>query len=313
MSKTINVEKGKMSTRRAFGEGVTQLGETNEKIFVLDAETGNSTFSDLFANKFPDRFVECFIAEQNMVSVALGLARMGKIPFVSTFAAFLTRAADQIRMSQYSDGNIKFVGTHAGVSIGEDGSSQMALEDISLFRCILGSRVFYPSDGVSTKKLLEVMANHHGIDYLRATRADTDIIYPESEEFVAGGSKTLFSSEHDALAVIAGGITLHEAIKAYHVLKEKNILIRVVDLYSVKPLDKNTLQKACNETKGLIVVEDHYQEGGIYEAVCGSGVITKPVHSLCVKKMGKSGKPSELLEYMKIDASAIVELVEKLA
>lgn len=302
----------KISTRKAYGDALAKLGKINENVIVLDAETSNSTFAATFKNIYPDRFIESFIAEQNMVSMATGLAKMGKIPFVSTFAAFFTRSADQIRMSQYSHGNIKFVGSHAGVSIGEDGASQMALEDISMFRCILNSVVLYPSDQVSTEKLVFKMADLKGINYLRTTRADTPILYSQSEEFPIGGSKTLRSSDKDEVTVIAAGITLHESLKAYENLIYKGIHIRVIDLYSIKPLDKQAILKACQETKAIIVVEDHYREGGIYEAICGSGVVTVPTYSLCVTKMPRSGKPEELLAYEEIDAKAIEELVEKI-
>lgn len=303
----------KISTRKAYGEALVKLGKINPDVIVLDAETSNSTFAATFKNVYPERFVESFIAEQNMVSMATGLSRMGKIPFVSTFAAFFTRAADQIRMSQYSQANIKFVGSHAGVSIGEDGASQMALEDIALFRCILGSVVLYPSDNISTEKLVLEMAKIHGINYLRTTRADTTILYSKNEEFTIGGSKTLRTSSTDIVTIIAAGITLHESLKAYEILKNKNLNVRIIDLYSIKPLDLETIKLACQETKALIVVEDHYREGGIYEAVCGSGVVTVPVNSLCVTKTPHSGKPEELLAYEEIDAKAIVDLVNKVA
>ena len=299
----------KISTRKAYGQALAKLGKVNENVIVLDAETSNSTFAVTFKDAYPDRFIESFIAEQNMVSMAVGFSKMGKIPFVSTFAAFFTRAADQIRMSQYSHGNIKFVGSHAGVSIGEDGASQMALEDISLFRCILGSVVLYPSDEVSTEKLVFEMADLKGINYLRTTRADTAILYSEDEHFPIGGSKTLKSSDSDVVTVFAAGITLHESLKAYDILSAKGINVRIVDLYSIKPIDVSVIQKASLQTKALIVVEDHYREGGIYEAVCSSGVVTVPVHSLCVTKMPRSGKPEELLAYEEIDSTAIVKMV----
>lgn len=299
----------KISTRKAYGEALAKLGRINENVIVLDAETSNSTFAATFKTVYPDRFIESFIAEQNMVSMATGLSKMGKIPFVSTFAAFFTRSADQIRMSQYSHGNIKFVGSHAGVSIGEDGASQMALEDISLFRCILNSVVLYPSDEVSTEKLVFKMAQLQGINYLRTTRGDTPVLYSSSEEFPIGGSKTLKSSDKDEVTIIAAGITLHESIKAWETLKNQGVSVRIIDLYSIKPLDKEAIAKACMDTKALIVVEDHYREGGIYEAVCGSGVVTVPTYSLCVTKMPRSGKPEELLAYEEIDAAAIVKKV----
>lgn len=309
MSQNTQLFPGKIATRRAYGEALVEIGKENSEVIVLDAETSNSTYAELFKNVYPDRFIESFIAEQNMVSMALGLSRLGKIPFVSTFAAFFTRAADQIRMAQYSKANIKFVGSHAGVSIGQDGSSQMALEDLSLFRCILNSVVLYPSDGVSTKNLVPLMSEHTGISYMRTTRADTPILYADTEKFEFGGSKTLKSSDDDKVTVLAAGITLHEALKAYEELQKQGINIRVVDLYSVKPLDLETIKKACQETNALIVVEDHYPEGGMYEAICGSGVATRPTHSLAVNKMSRSGTPEELLAYEEIDAAAIIKKV----
>jgi transketolase len=313
MATTTQETEGKMATRRAYGNALLELGKTNPSIIVLDAEVSNSTFAETFAKHFPDRFVEAYIAEQNMVSVALGFSRMGKIPFVSTFAAFFSRAFDQIRMCQYSEANINFVGSHAGVSIGEDGSSQMALEDLAMFRVLFNSAVLYPSDKVSTEKLVKLMSDRKGINYMRTTRADTDILYDKDETFEIGGSKTLRSSNSDVITVIGAGITLHESLVAYQELQKEGINIRVIDLYSIKPIDKETLTKACQETKALIVVEDHYPEGGIYEAVCGSGAVTVPVHSLAVRKMTRSGKPQELLEYEEIDNKAITSLVKKLS
>jgi transketolase len=253
-----------------------------------------------------------FIAEQNMIGAALGLSIRGKAPFVSTFAAFLTRAADQVRMSQYSNANIKFCGSHAGVSIGEDGSSQMGLEDIALFRAILGSAVLYPSDAVSTEKLVEEMAKHEGICYLRTTRMDTPILYRNDEAFWIGGSKVLRSSKKDKATVVTAGITLHEALKAYDTLRMDGILVRIVDLYSVKPVDVATLRQAAEETGFIITVEDHYAEGGIADAV--RTALSKdpvPVHSLAVRAMPKSGKPEELLDYEGISAKAIVETIKQ--
>lgn len=304
--------KSLLSPRKAYGLSVTQLGKINDKIVVLDAETSNSTFADIFKHNFPDRFIESFIAEQNMVGMALGFSRRGKIPFVSTFAAFFSRAFDQIRMSQYSNSNIKFIGSHAGVSIGEDGSSQMALEDIASFRAVHGLTVLYPSDAISTAKLTAQASDHFGNVYLRITRADLPFIYDEQDEFPIGGSKTLKSSSEDKVTVFAAGITLHEALKAYAELQKENINIRIVDLYSIKPLDLDVISMACKETKALIVVEDHYPEGGIYEAICGSGKVTVPTYSLAVNKIPRSGKPAELLRFEEIDARAIVEKVKAL-
>ena len=233
----------------------------------LDGEVSNSTYAEIFKEAYPERFFEMYIAEQNMVGAALGLSCRGKIPFVSTFAAFFSRAFDQIRMSQYSDPNIKFVGSHAGVSIGEDGPSQMGLEDIAMFRTISNSIVFYPSDAISTEKLVEEAAKHYGIVYIRTTRKETPILYNQEEKFTIGGSKVLRKSKEDIATVIAAGITLHEALKAYEVLREEGVFIRVIDLYSIKPLDETTLREAASATKSIITVEDHYAEGGIGEAV----------------------------------------------
>ncbi len=300
-----------VATRHAYGTALSRLAPQYPDIVVLDGEVSNSTYAEIFKNSHPDRFFEMFIAEQNMVGAALGLALQRKVPFVSTFAAFLTRAADQIRMSQYSNANIKFCGSHAGVSIGEDGSSQMGLEDIALFRAVLGSVVLYPSDAVSTEKLVEEMTKHQGICYLRTTRMETPILYRNDEAFWIGGSKVLRSSRKDAATVVAAGITLHEALKAYEELKKEGILIRVIDLYSVKPVDVATLRQAAEDTGFIITVEDHYAEGGIADAV--RTALSKdpvPVHSLAVRAMPKSGKPEELLDYEGINAKAIVEAVK---
>jgi transketolase len=303
-----------VATRHAYGTALERIFPRFPDMVVLDAEVSNSTYSELFKAKYPERFFEMFIAEQNMVGSALGLAIRGKIPFVSTFAAFLTRAFDQIRMCQYSDANIKFCGSHAGVSIGEDGSSQMGLEDIALFRTLLNSVVLYPSDAVSTEKLVEAMAEHNGIVYLRTTRKDTQIIYRNDEVFRIGGSKILKSGKTDVAAVVAAGITLHEALKAYEELKAEGILIRVIDLYSVKPVDGTTLAQAASETGGIITVEDHFAEGGIGDAVRSALVEQQtPVYSLAVRKMPKSGKPEELLEYEEISKNAIIRKVKEIA
>jgi transketolase len=270
----------------------------------------NSTYAEIFQAAWPERFFEMYIGEQNMVGAALGLSRRGKIPIVSTFAAFLTRAFDQIRMSQYSDANIKFCGSHAGVSIGEDGSSQMGLEDLAMFRTILGGVVLYPSDAVSTEKLVEAAANHQGIVYLRTTRKDTPILYRPDEVFPLGGSKLLRRSDRDRATVAAAGITLHEALAAYETLKKRGIMIRVIDLYSIKPIDGKTLRQAADETGAIITVEDHFAEGGIGEAVTAALADRPvPVHILAVRKMPKSGKPDELLDYEEISGKAIVRTV----
>lgn len=301
----------KVATRRAYGEALVKIFPEFSNIVVLDAEVSNSTYAEIFKNHYPERFFECFVAEQNMVGMAVGLSLRGKIPFVSTFAAFLTRAFDQIRMAQYSDVNIKFVGSHAGVSIGQDGASQMGLEDIAMMRSILNSVVLYPSDAVSTEKLVREAANYNGIVYIRTTRAATPVIYNENEDFPIGGAKVLKASDKDLFTVIGAGITLHEALKAYEELKNKGIYIRVIDLYSVKPLNTELLKQASSETDAIITVEDHYPAGGISEAVKGE-VGSEKIYSLSCKKIPKSGNPEELLDYEEISARAIVNKVLEL-
>jgi transketolase len=302
-----------VATRKAYGKALVRIYPKFPAIVSLDGEVSNSTGAETFMKAHPDRFFEMFIAEQNMVGAALGFARRGKIPFVSTFAAFFSRAFDQIRMSRYSDANLKFVGSHAGVSIGQDGPSQMGLEDIAMFRTLLDGVVLYPSDAVSTDRLVEEAAGHKGTVYIRTTREATPILYGNDEDFVIGGSKVLRKSEKDVATVIAAGVTLHEALKAYEELKNEGISIRVIDLYSIKPLDEATLREAADATGLLITVEDHYAEGGIGEAVksaiCSSRV---PVHSLAVRKKPKSGKPDELLDFEEISHGAIVRKVKEL-
>ncbi|MDO8505016.1 MAG: transketolase [bacterium] len=312
-----------VSTRRAYGNALARIGEEMQNMVVLDGEVSNSTYSELFKKAYPERFFEMFVAEQNMAGVALGFSRRGKIPFVSTFAAFMTRAFDQIRMGQYGSGNIKFCGSHAGVSIGEDGASQMGLEDIAMFRTLLGSVVLYPSDAISTERLVEQMVAHHGIAYLRTTRMDTPILYGMDEQFPIGGSKVLRESANDAVTIVGAGVTLHEALAAHEELKKEGIAVRVIDLYSIKPIDVATLQKAARETRAIITVEDHFAEGGIGEAVAsalsnvpplklrgGEGALCPSVYILAVRKMPKSGKPSELLDYEEISRSAIIKKVK---
>ena len=318
----------KVATRRAYGNALVNLVEVNPNVVVLDAETSNSTYAELVKKNHAERFYEMFIAEQNMAGAALGFARRGKIPFVSTFAAFFSRAFDQIRMSQYANSNIKFVGSHAGVSIGEDGASQMALEDLAMFRTLINGVVLYPSDAVSTEKLVAVAAEHKGNVYIRTTRKDGAILYSSQpvsgsasqlvhHKFKIGGSCVLRSSDKDQVTVVGAGVTLHEALVAYEELMKENIAIRVVDLYSIKPLDIETLKKAAEETKNFIVVEDHYPEGGMYEAVTAAISMSanqhvSKIHSLAVTKMAKSGKPEELLSYEEIDKNAIIKKVKSI-
>ncbi|MBN1386204.1 transketolase [Candidatus Woesearchaeota archaeon] len=310
--KMVYKEKEPLATRKAYGQALLKAVEKYPDITVLDAEVSNSTYSCKFKYEYPERFFEMYIAEQNMAGAALGLSLRGKIPFVSSFAAFLTRAYDQIRMSQYSKANIKFVGSHAGVSIGEDGASQMGLEDISMFRSINGSVILYPSDSISTEKLVEAAARHKGNVYLRTTRADTPVLYKPNANFRIGGSKTLRISNKDMVTVVAAGITLHEALEAYKEFSRRRIKIRVIDLYSIKPLDEETLKRAARNTGAIIVVEDHYPEGGIGDAVRSVVGDICPVHHLAVSRLPRSGKPGQLMDYEGISSKAIIRTIRKI-
>ena len=310
----LQYERGSsVSTRNAYGNALRRLYPAFPAIVSLDGEVSNSTMAEYFRNDHPDRFFEMYVAEQNMAGAALGFACRGKIPFVSTFAAFMSRAYDQIRMSQYSDGNIKFVGSHAGVSIGQDGPSQMGLEDIAFFRTIHKGVVLYPCDAVSTEKIVEAAAVHRGLVYIRTTRGGTPVIYDQEENFPIGGCKVLRQSAEDRVTVVGAGVTLHEALAAYDELSRENILIRVIDLYSIKPLDEETLREAAQVTDVMLVVEDHYPEGGIAEAVRSALWEARvPVVSLAVRRKPKSGTPEELLNFEEISREAIVARVRKL-
>jgi transketolase len=299
------------ATREAYGRALKRLFPQFPDMVVLDGEVSNSTYSEIFREAYPERFFEMYIAEQNMAGAALGFARRGKVPFVSTFAAFFARAFDQIRMSQYSRANIKFCGSHAGVSIGEDGPSQMGLEDIAMFRTIKDCAVLYPSDAVTTEKLVEAAARHKGMVYIRTTRMKTPILYDNDEQFAIGGSKVVRRSDADTITIVAAGVTLHEAIKAYEELMKENIAVRIIDLYSIKPLDEATLREAARATRAIITVEDNAPEGGIGEAV-SSALRGTAVHSLAVRRMPKSGKPEELLLFEEISKEAILKKVREL-
>jgi transketolase len=313
VSEILYDRAAEVATRRAYGNALVRLSKAYPRMVVLDAEVGNSTYAELFGREQPDRFFEMFVAEQNMVGAALGLDSRGKVPFVSTFAAFLTRSFDQIRMAQYSDANIKFCGSHAGVSIGEDGPSQMGLEDIAMFRSLYNSVVLYPSDAVSTEKLVEAALGHFGIVYLRTTRSATPILYDASQSFPVGGCKVLRSDKRDCATIVAAGITVHEALEAARQLAEEDVYVRVIDLYCVKPLDRETLKTAARQTGVVITVEDHYPEGGIGEAVCRAlARETVPVYCLAVSKLPKSGTPEKLLDFMGISARALVDRIRSL-
>jgi transketolase len=302
-----------VATRKAYGNALRRLYPEFPRMVVLDGEVSNSTYAEILKEAHPERFFEMYIAEQNMVGMALGLQCRGQLPFVSTFAAFFSRAYDQIRMSQYSDANLKFCGSHAGVSIGEDGPSQMGLEDLAMFRAILGSVVLYPCDAVSTEHLVAAAARRRGIVYLRTTRMATPILYGPEEEFSIGGCKVLRQSPRDAVTVIGAGITVVEALKAHEELQQQGIAIRVIDLYSVKPVDERTLKEAAAATRAIITVEDHYPEGGLGDAVRAALADTPtPVYSLAVHLRPKSGKPEELLAYEGISHGAIINKVQDL-
>ncbi len=304
----------KVATRSAYGTALAKLGSVNLNVVVLDGDTKNSTFAEKFLAVHKDRYFESFIAEQNMVGAAVGLAACGKIPFVSTFAAFLTRAFDHIRMAAISGVTIKYTGSHCGMSIGEDGPSQMGLEDIAMMRAIPHSTVLYPSDAVSAERLVVVAANLTGTTYLRTSRPATPVLYANAEEFPVGGSKVLRSSSNDQLTIIAAGVTLHEALAAYETLKVAGINVRVIDAYSVKPIDTKGIVLAAAQThQRVLVVEDHYYDGGLGDAVLNA-VATHgvQVHKLAVTDVPRSGKPEELLDAYGISARRIVEKVKAL-
>ncbi|WP_017653513.1 transketolase [Fortiea contorta] len=311
----------KVATRRAYGDALKALGAAQPDVVVLDAEVSNSTYAEDFAEAYPERYFEMFIAEQQMVAVAVGLQVRKYKPFASTFAAFLTRAYDFVRMAAVSRANIRLVGSHAGISIGQDGPSQMGLEDLASLRAVWNSTVLYPCDANQTAKLVAHMSDLEGVVYLRTTRESTPVIYADDEDFAIGGSKIVRSSERDQVTVIAAGITLHETIKAGDRLKNEGIAIRIIDAYSVKPIDVQTLHQAAQDTEGnLIVVEDHWFEGGlgaaVLDAFAGEGEAPSydgpPLRliKLAVRDLPGSGTPEELLHAAKIDADAIIAAVK---
>lgn len=311
---TIDVNRklgDQVATREAYGDALVKLADKDPRIVALDGDTKNSTFSEKLLKAHPERFLEMFIAEQNMVGVAMGLAARGKIPFVSTFAAFLTRAYDQIRMAGVSQSNVKFCGSHAGISIGEDGPSQMGLEDLAMFRPIPGSIILYPSDAVSTERLMAQAATHRGICYIRTSRPKTPVLYSNEEQFPVGGSKVVRKSDKDRVTVVAAGITLHEALKAALKLASEGISIRVIDAYSVKPIDGTAILSAAKDTGGrVIVVEDHYEQGGLGDAVLNAVGNQVKVVKLAVHEIPRSGPPEALLDKYGISAANIVNAVK---
>ncbi len=303
-----------VATREAYGNALVRIGEVDQRLVAMDGDTKNSTFAEKFYKKFPDRFTECFIAEQNVVGVACGFGTRGKVPFASTFACFFERATDQIRVAGISMANLKMAGSHVGVSIGEDGPSQMALEDLAIMRAIAGSVVLYPSDAVCAEKLVEQMALTRGIAFLRTSRPKTPVIYNNDEQFPIGGAKVLKQSGGDKVTVVAAGVTLFEALKAAEALARENLSITVIDAYSIKPLGKDVIRAAAQKTNNTVLtVEDHYPEGGLGDAVAGElsadGI---RVHKLAVSELPRSGKPEELMAKYGIDAAAIVQKVKSL-
>jgi len=303
-----------VATRQSYGTALVKLGFADPRIVSLDGDVKNSTFSQFFAREHPKRFFECFIAEQNMIGAAMGLSTCGKIPFVSTFGAFLTRACDQIRMAGVSRANVKFCGSHVGCSIGEDGASQMAMEDLAIFRAIPGSIVLYPCDAVSAERLVVEMARHQGIAFIRTSRPKTPVIYPNEEQFPVGGLKVLRQSENDRLCLAGAGVTVHEALKAHDMLKQEGINVRVVDLYCIKPLPVDDLaENAFAAGSKILVAEDHYPQGGIGEAVAaalsGRGIT---VHSAAVTSIPGSDAAAVLMDYHGLSASRLVEKIEEI-
>jgi transketolase len=307
----------KVATREAYGFALKRLGAANPHVTAISGDVKNSTFSQVFGDAYPDHFWQGYIAEQNMVSVAVGLQARGKTPFADTFACFLSRAYDNVRMAAISRANINLCGSHCGVSIGEDGPSQMALEDIAMFRAVHGSAVFYPSDAVSTERLTEAMARRPGVNYLRTSRPKMPILYSNEEEFRVPGFKVLRKSAEDKATVVGAGVTLHEALKAADQLKPTGIAIRVIDLYCVKPLDGEALAAEVGATgRRLVTVEDHWPEGGLGEAVLhalvAAGSSPAKFKLMAVNGLPHSGKPDQLVEAFGISARHIVEAVKGL-
>ncbi|TMG47196.1 MAG: transketolase [Chloroflexi bacterium] len=306
-----------VATRKAYGEALAALGAARKDVVVLDAEVSNSTHAEDFKKTAADRFFEMYIAEQQMIAAAVGMQVVGLVPFASTFAAFFTRGYDFIRMAAVSRADIRLAGSHAGVSIGEDGPSQMGLEDLAMMRAVHGSTVLYPCDGNQTARLVAQMADRKGITYLRTTREKTPVIYGPTEEFPIGWCKVVRGTEKDRVTIVAAGITLHEALKAYDVLGSQDIAVRVIDLYTVKPVDADALADAAKVTGGrFVVVEDHWPEGGLGDAVLAAlaekGIREIRYRHLAVRKMPGSGKPAELLDDAGLSTVHIVRAVKGL-
>ncbi|MFC8195446.1 transketolase [Streptomyces sp. NPDC057298] len=301
-----------VAPRDAYGQALAALGTAHGNVVALDGEVSDSTRAEAFAKEHPDRFFECYIAEQQLVAAAVGLASRGWIPYASSFAAFLTRAHDFVRMAAISGTGLNLVGSHAGVAIGEDGPSQMGVEDLAMFRAVYGSTVLYPCDANQTAALVATMAGLEGIRYLRTSRGAMPVVYGPDEEFPVGGSKVLRASPEDRLTVVAAGVTVHEALKAADALADDGIPVRVIDLYSVKPVDRQTLREAAEQTGCLVTVEDHHEEGGIGDAVLDAFLDGRPTPRLvrlAVRAMPGSATPAEQLRAAGIDAESITAAV----
>lgn len=302
-----------VATRLAYGTALAKIAQNNGRVIALDGDTKNSTYSDKLKKVFPDRYIECFIAEQNLVGVAIGAACRGRtVAFVSTFATFFTRAFDQIRMGAISQTNVNFVGSHCGVSIGEDGPSQMGLEDIALFRTIPGSTVFYPSDAVSTERAVELAANTKGVCFIRTSRPNTAVIYSNTQKFEAGKAHVVRQSNTDKVLLIGAGITLYEALDAANQLEQAGVNARVLDPFTIKPLDQAAIIENAKAVGGrIVVIEDHYRQGGLGEAVL-SAVAEQPgivVKHLAVEEVPRSGPPTVLIDHFGLSARHIVQAV----
>ncbi len=304
----------KIATRQAYGQAITVAGSVCQGVVCLDAEVKNSTFAENFEEEHPYKFFQCFIAEQNMIGMGIGFTAIKKIPFLSTFAAFLTRGFDQIRMAAIGNNSLRLAGSHAGVSIGQDGPSQMGLEDIAMMRAVPNSIVLYPSDAVSTFKLVQLMANYHkGVSYIRLTREPTETIYTQKNTFEIGGCAVLRQPNNAKALIIAAGITVHEALKAADKLEQEGISVAVIDLYCIKPLNKELIIKTAKEAGNhIITVEDHYLEGGLGQAV-GAAVVNDDIQvtNLAVTELPRSGKPEELRAWAGIDVDAIIREIKK--
>jgi len=304
-----------VATRKAYGDALAALGAADGHVVALDGEVSNSTYAEIFKAAHPERFFEMFIAEQQLVAAAVGLQVRGWKPFASTFAAFFTRAYDFVRMAAVSRATMALSGSHAGVSIGEDGPSQMALEDLAMMRAVGGSTVLYPCDANQTAKLVATMAELDGISYIRTTRGATPVVYGPDEEFPIGGSRILRSSDEDEVTIVGAGITVVEALAAAETLAAEGIAARVLDCYSVKPIDEAALGEAAAATGAVVTVEDHWPEGGLGEAVlaalAGAGD-HPPVTVLAVAGMPASGKPAELLAAAGIDREHIADAARRL-